>query len=62
MSAAKKSGTHATLTLTIEYIDDKLPDILEHARETIEKACEQAKVEGYLDLHSNDRIYVEDLK
>lgn len=62
MSREKKSKTHATLTLTIEYTDSTLPDVIEHVRETIEKASEQAKVGGYLDLHSNDRIYIEDLR
>lgn len=57
-----KTKAHATLTLTIEFTDDTLPDIIEASREIIEKAQETGKVEGYLDVHTSGRIFVEDLK
>ena len=56
----KKSG--ATLSLTITYDDTSLPDILEHAKEVIEKATEQAKCEGFIDLHRAERLFIEDLR
>ena len=53
----------AVLTLTIEYDHAiRLLDILEAAREIIDKASEQAKVEGYLALSHTGRIDVKELR
>lgn len=62
MGNEKRRKSAATLSLTITYDDETLPNILEHAKEVIEKATEQAKVEGYLDLHRAERVFIEDLK
>ena len=58
----KEAVGAATLTLTITYNHIRLLDVIEAAKEIVEKATEQGAVEGYLDLHSTDRIDVEDLR
>lgn len=64
MPAEKKKASTctATLTLTIEYSEKSLPDVFEAVKETIDKAREMARVEGYLDLHHTGRIFLEDLQ
>lgn len=60
--AKKKTLPHGTLHLDIEFTDTTLPDILEVCKEIVEKASEQAKVEGHLDLHCAERVFISDLK
>lgn len=62
MAEPKRRKSAATLILTITYDDETLPNILDHAKEVIEKAAELAKVEGYIDLHRAERVFIEDLK
>ena len=57
-----KSKVRATLVLTITYTETSLMDLLEHAREVIEKSKEQASVQGYMDLNHAERIFIEDLE
>ena len=59
---ATTNDAHATLTLSISYDQARLADILEAAKEVIEKATEQGKVDGYLDLHRVGRIPADDLR
>lgn len=52
----------ATLHLTITYQHVRVLDVIESAREVVEKACEQGGCEGHLELHSVGRIDVEELR
>lgn len=62
MSKQEKDISQATLTLTVEYDLLQLPEVIESARDIIERASEQGKVEGYLDIHRASRIPVDDLR
>lgn len=62
MPKPKSETAGATLTLTITYEQARLTDILDAAREVIEKATEQGAAEGYLDIHRTGRIPVDDLR
>lgn len=61
--AEKDTSTgSATLHLTITYNQVRVLDVIDSAREVIEKACEQGGCEGFLEMHSTGRIDVEDLR
>lgn len=62
MAAKAQPQGSATLTLTITYEHTRVLDVIDSAREVIEKASEQGAVVGYLDLHSTGRIDVEELR
>ena len=62
MPKSKSEPAGGSLVLTITYEKTRLPDMLDAIREVIEKAAEQGKVDGYLDLHRTGRIFVEDLR
>ena len=57
----EKVGT-AVLTLTITYQHARILEVIESAREVIEKASEQGAVEGNLVLNRSDSIAVDELR
>ncbi len=61
MSKKGEQGS-ATLHLTITYNHVRVLDVIESAKEVVEKACEQGATEGFLELHSTGRIDVGDLR
>ena len=52
----------ATLHLTITYNQVRVVDVIESAKDVIERACEQGGCEGYLELHTTGRIDIGDLR
>lgn len=62
MTKKPPSSGSATLHLTVTFNHISLRDILESATEVVEKAREQGKPEGFLEIHQAERIDVEELK
>ena len=62
MSKKEPGIGSATLHLTITYQHVRVLDVIESAREVVEKACEQGAADGFLEIHSMNRIDVGDLR
>lgn len=57
-----QSHGSATLHLTISYNQVQIIDVIESAKEVVEKACEQGGCEGFLEIHATGNIDVQDLR